>query len=280
MSSCHGAGLGLRFPHIKTVLSELPAVPWFEVHICNFLGGGLNRALLHQVREHYPLSFHGVNLNLGGVDPLDTVYLNKLKQAIREYEPALVSEHACFTALEGHHFHDLMPVPYTAEAVAHMAARIRQVQETLERTILLENVSRYYTYPESDLTEGQFLAAVSEMADCDLLLDINNAYVNRHNLDESLEDFIRALPRERIREIHLAGFSQEGARLIDTHGSAVSEAVWQAFKCYCPQLPGVPCLIEWDNNLPDFSVLMAQRMRAESILNDRQKTVKTRQCQL
>ena len=141
-SLCRGAGLGLRPAHLREVCLEQPDVPWFEVHICNYLGGGLNRALLHQVAESYPLSFHGVNLNLGGVDPLDRAYLQKLKRAVDDFQPALISEHACFTAHGGHHFHDLLPVPYTGEAVKHMASRIRQVQDALGRRILIENARR------------------------------------------------------------------------------------------------------------------------------------------
>ena len=142
MAACRGAGLGLRPAHLHEVCRAEPAIPWFEVHICNFLGGGLNRALLQRIGERYPLSFHGVNLNLGGVDELDRSYLQRLRRAVAEFQPALVSEHACFTAHQQHYFHDLLPVPYTDEAVLHMAARIRQVQDCLGRQILIENISR------------------------------------------------------------------------------------------------------------------------------------------
>lgn len=262
---CRGAGLGLRPPHLREVIKHSPTIPWFEVHICNYLGGGLNRALLHQVRERYPLSFHGVSLNLGGEDALDRVYLQKLKQAVDEFEPALISEHACFTAHQGHFFHDLMPIPYTLEAVKHMAKRIQIVQDFLGRRILIENVSRYFSYSESDLSESQFLHAVCNEADCGLLLDLNNAYVNQHNLNEDLDEFVRQLPAERIGEVHLAGHSERDGWLIDTHSDEVSQAVWAHYAKFCASHPNIPCLIEWDSNLPTFSSLVQQQVKAQQI---------------
>ena len=264
---CSGAGLGLRPPHLHEVCRQEPAIPWFEVHICNYLGGGLNRALLHKVAEHYPLSFHGVNLNLGGVDPLDRDYLTRLAQAIEAFQPALVSEHACFTAHGSHHFHDLLPVPYTEEAAAHMAARIRQVQDTLGREILIENISRYTAYDHSHLSEGEFLAAVCDQADCGLLLDLNNAYVNQRNLGEDLQAFIAALPLDRVGEVHLAGYSECDNMLIDTHSSAPSAAVWDCFRDFNEQHPDPPCLVEWDSQLPALSKLMEQQARAQAIVD-------------
>ena len=263
---CRGAGLGLRPANLHEVCREQPAVPWFEVHICNFLGGGLNRALLRQVGDHYPLSFHGVNMNLGGVDALDTQYLHKLRRAVDEFQPALVSEHACFTSYAQHHFHDLMPVPYTHEAIMHMAGRIRQVQDALGRQILIENISRYYSHDSSQLSEGAFLAAVCAEADCGLLLDLNNAYVNQCNLGESLDDFVRSLPLGRIAEVHLAGYSVRDGTLIDSHNSAPSEDVWNYYRKFCELSPDIPCLIEWDSDLPPLQELMRHQRRAQGIM--------------
>jgi hypothetical protein len=242
------------------------------VHICNYLGGGLNRALLREVREHYPLSFHGVNLNLGGVEKLDTDYLRRLKNAADELQPAMVSEHACFSAGNGQYFHDLMPVPYTAEAVCHMAARIRQVQDLLDRQILIENISRYYRYPDAELSESEFLSALCEESGCGLLLDLNNAWVNQCNLGENLWDFIAGLPRERIGEIHLAGYSVQGDLLIDTHSCEPSDEVWDSFRQFCELNPTVPCLIEWDSNLPPQEELMVLQRRAADIMNQASRT--------
>ena len=268
--ACRGAGIGLRPAHLREVLRLQPAVPWFEVHICNFLGGGRNRALLHRVREHYPLSFHGVNLNLGGTDPIDRDYLQQLKQAVAEFEPGLVSEHACFCAHNGQYFHDLLPVPFSEEAVDHMAARIRRVQDTLGRRIAIENVSRYVRYAQSQLSEGEFLAAVCERADCDLLLDLNNAYVNARNLQEPVDAFIAALPARRITEIHLAGYSEQDGRLIDTHSCAVSDAVWNIYRRYLELAPQTPCLIEWDSELPALPVLIDEQRKAGALMQQAQ----------
>ncbi|WP_018691101.1 MNIO family bufferin maturase [Algicola sagamiensis] len=275
-----GAGLGLRPLHLHEVLQEQPDVPWFEVHICNYLGGGLNPFLLSQINEIYPFSFHGVSLNLGGVDVLDFDYLSDLKQAINTYQPVLVSEHACFTAHDGHFFHDLLPVPFTDEAVQHMANRIKVVQDFLGRQILIENVSRYATYAESQLSEGEFLAAVSREADCGLLLDLNNAYVNQHNLGESVDTFLLEIPVERVAEIHLAGYSVKEDRLLDTHSAEVTHEVWEVFEKYCEQCPMVPCLIEWDSKLPSFDVLMSQMRKAQAYMDFRayQPTAEGQSC--
>ena len=264
---CSGVGLGLRPLHLTEVLRENPVVPWFEVHICNFLNHGLNHTRLYQIRQDYPLSFHGVNLNLGGNDPLDYDYLRKLKQAVDIYQPALISEHACFTTHHNHYFHDLMPIPYTSEAVANMTKRIVTVQDILEREILIENVSRYFSYEESELSEGEFLAAVCSEAKCGLLLDLNNAYVNQRNLNENLDDFIAQLPIAKVKEIHLAGYSEYEDILIDTHSAMVSDDVWECYRQFCTHNHAIPCLIEWDSNLPSLAVLMEQRATAQQIVD-------------
>ena len=275
--SCRGAGIGLRPAHLRQVHRDRPTTGWFEVHICNYLGGGINRALLNEIGQHYALSFHGVNLNLGGVDPLDRDYLNRLAGAVRELSPALISEHASFCSHNQHFFHDLMPVPYTEEAVDNMARRIRQVQDTLGRRILIENVSRYFSYPQSTLSEAQFLAAVCAQADCGLLLDLNNAYVNQHNLGLDVHQFLQELPLERVEEVHLAGFTgQADGLLIDTHASAPCEEVWELFAACCELLPGVPCLIEWDADLPPLPELLALAQRAQATMDE----IQTRQSTL
>lgn len=264
---CIGAGLGLRIPHIEYVLKNKPDIPWFEVHICNFLRGGLNQRLLKEVARHYPLSFHGVSLNLGGTDALDTDYLQRLKRMVDELNPMLISEHACFTALDGNHLHDLLPVPFTPAAITHFCDRIDQVQCFLGREILIENVSRYTTFKECVMSEADFLSEISHTTGCGILLDINNAYVNQQNLGESLDLFLAALPINNIAEIHLAGFSQQGTQLIDTHSSAVSEAVWNAYQQFTSRHPNIPCLIEWDNDLPDFLTLQQEQIKAQTIID-------------
>jgi len=301
---CTGAGLGLRAPHLSYVLAEQPHVDWFEVHICNFLTSPLNRQLLRQVAQQYALSFHGVSLNLGGTDPLNDEYLRLLADAVTEFQPALVSEHACFTAHQGEHFHDLLPVPYTAAAVEHFVDRIDQVQTALKRSILIENISAYHVYPESQYSEAEFLAEVSRKSGCGILLDINNIYLNQcnfsqrnlneRNLEQSasaakfdLSHYLQQLDFTRIGEVHLAGHSQNDGVLVDTHAAPVCEEVWQLFQAFlgfaeqqfiekqCKDQPVgsaftstylPPCLIEWDNDLPSFDTLLQQRDRAADLM--------------
>ncbi|MCG8314743.1 MAG: DUF692 domain-containing protein [Pseudomonadales bacterium] len=269
-----GAGIGLRIPHIQTILRDSPEVPWFEVHICNFLRGGLNRQLLRLVGQQYPLSFHGVSMNLGGVDPLDLDYLQRLRRAVEEFMPFLISEHACFTAHQNQHFHDLLPVPYTKNALINMADRVDQVQNILGRQILVENVSRYFSYPQSEMCESEFLMGLCQRTGCGLLLDLNNAFVNQCNHGESVADFIAGLPLAAIGEVHLAGHTQQGDIMVDTHSQRVAAPVWQIYREFTELCPDVPCLIEWDSELPDFNCLNAERNKAQSILSGIEGAVK------
>jgi uncharacterized protein (UPF0276 family) len=262
-------GLGLRIPHINEVLKTQPNTPWFEIHSCNYLGGGLNRALLSAIADQYPLSFHGVSLNLAGPDPLNKEYLGRLKDLVDEHQPALISEHACMTALHGENLHDLIPVPYTFYGARHLADRVDQVQQHLGRQILLENLSRYASYPESDMDEADFLTEVVSASGCGLLLDLNNAYVNQINLGESTSGFLAKLPAAAIQEIHLAGHTRQTlpdgrTRLIDTHGENICPAVWSLYQEVISNYPGALTLIERDNNLPSFMELDGERQAAES----------------
>ncbi len=265
-TACRGAGLGLRIPHIQYILAEKPDIPWFEVHICNFLGGGLNRTLLQEINTHYPISFHGVSLNLGGCDPLDKRYLAQLRQATDELSPGLVSEHACLTAHDGEHLHDLIPVPFTEQAARYMAERVTAVQDCLDRRILLENLSRYAQHDTSQMSEAEFLCMVTDLSGCGLLLDLNNAYINQVNLGESLEHFLSQLPLDRVGEIHLAGHTQQGNRLIDTHSTRVCDDVWDIYQHLALRLPDTPVLIEWDSDLPPFQTLMEEQDKAQALL--------------
>lgn len=253
-------GLGLRTAHLQDVLREQPAVPWFEVHSCNYLGGGLNRALLRRIADHYPLSFHGVSLNLGGVAPLDLSYLKKLKLLVAECAPVLISDHACFTAHEGVHYHDLLPIPFSEAAVTHLVGRISQVQDYLGRQILIENLSQYYQYPESDMDEAEFLASVSQRSGCGLILDINNAYVNKQNFGADPYALFERLAHCDVQEIHLAGHQVlENGLLLDSHDGPVSDPVLALFVEGLAVFPKVPCLIEWDTQLPSLTELVSER---------------------
>lgn len=267
---CAGAGIGLRIPHIHHVLKHKPNIPWFEVHPCNFLRGGLNRELLYRVAESYPLSFHGVNLNLGGIEAINRDYLSRLNALIKDLKPSLISDHACFTQLGSQHFHDLLPIPYTAEAVDHFANRINQIQDLFQQPILIENVSRYTEYEESSMSEADFLTQLCQRTGCRLLLDLNNAYVNQLNLGISVDAFLQAIPSSYVQEIHLAGHSKQDGYVVDTHDSKVSAAVWSIYSKSANNYPSVPCLIEWDSKLPAFNTLEEERLTAETIFKESQ----------
>jgi hypothetical protein len=262
------AGIGLRPQHHEAILTATPAPGWIEAHTENYFhaGGPAVRAL-ERARSLYPLSLHGVGLGLGSADPIDRRHLERVRAAVRRYEPALVSEHACWGHFDTEHFNDLLPLPYTEEAVEHLAARVREVQDFLGRQILVENLSAYVSFASSQLSEGEFLAAVVERSGCGLLLDVNNAYVNASNLGLDLDAFLSALPRRAIQEIHLAGHArrQVGSRelLLDDHGSAVCDDVWELFDDVLRRFGPVPTLIEWDNDVPTLAILLAEAARAE-----------------
>jgi uncharacterized protein len=268
-----GAGIGLRSAHHESLVRERPAVGWIEVHTENYFhDGGPHLAALERARELYPLSLHGVGMGLGSVEPLDRAHVARVARAIARFEPALVSEHACWGSHGGVHFNDLLPLPYTDEAVVHLADRVAQVQDLLGRQILVENLSCYLSYSSSRLTEWEFLAAVVERSGCGLLLDVNNAYVNSVNVGLDARAFIDGLPVGAVQEIHLAGHTrrQVGDRtiLLDDHGSRVPEHVWSLYEYAIRRFGTVPTLIEWDTNLPELSVLADEAARAQARMED------------
>ena len=265
------AGIGLRSPHHEDVATGQPDVGWLEVHTENYFhDGGPQLRALERARAHYPLSLHGVGLGLGSVEPLDRGHLARVKRAVDRLEPALVSEHACWGHAGGEHFNDLLPLPYTEEAVELLATRVRQVQEFLGRQILVENLSSYFAYSASRLTEWEFLAAVVERSGCGLLLDVNNLYVNSVNLGLDAARFIAEVPAEAVQEIHLAGHRRNriGARdlLIDDHGSAVCAEVWSLYQRAIERLGPVPTLIEWDTDVPALEVLVTEARKADTVM--------------
>lgn len=263
LQTLSGAGLGLRSKHIPYVLDELPEVPWFELLADNWLAsGGLTSDHLSAVCERYPVTLHGVGLSLGGLDALDLDYLSRIRSLYRGTGAVWYSEHACFTRHGGLDFHDLCPLPGTEEAVQHLASRICQVQDFLGERMLLENVSAYVRYHDSQLSEAEFLAEVAERADCDLLVDINNLYVNHVNHGTDVLTEMSKLPAGRIRELHLAGFEQRDGYLLDTHSRAVSDEVWALYQKAIDAWGAVPTLIEWDNDLPEWQTLERERARA------------------
>jgi len=263
-----GVGIGLRAEHYEYVKRERPPTPWFEVLIDNYLGhGGQIQQHLQDFSELYPLTFHGVGMSLGSCDPLNENYLKLLKQAVKKYQPALVSDHLCWTGFQNEYVHDLLPMPYTEEAAHHVANRIKQVQDYLNTQILIENVSSYMQYQISDMSEAEFVTYVCELADCHLLLDINNIYVSAFNHHFVAKDYLSSMPADRIKEFHLAGYEDQGDYLLDTHGQAIHPPVWQLYHEAIKQFGARPTLIEWDNNIPEFSVLQQEAHKTELILN-------------
>jgi uncharacterized protein (UPF0276 family) len=262
------AGIGLRAPHHAEFLATRPAVSWVEVHSENFFAaGGTQPRVLERVRADYPLSLHGVGLALGSRDPLDQSHLAKLRELVRRYEPALVSEHLCWGAVRGRHLNDLLPLPYTEEALLLMIGRVERVQETLGRTILIENVSSYLEYTDSIIPEWEFLRAVAAASGCGILLDVNNVYVSAQNHRFDARCYVEAIPAELVGEIHLAGHSADAYDgyeiLVDTHGAPVADAVWSLYEHALRRFGPVPTLIEWDTELPALDVLLAEARIAQ-----------------
>jgi uncharacterized protein (UPF0276 family) len=264
------AGIGLRAQHHLDVLSGAPRVGWFEAHSENyFADGGAHVEALMRIRARYPLSLHGVGLSLGSTDPWDRVHLKNLRRAIGRFEPGLVSEHLSWSSAGGRFANDLLPLPYTEEALRHSSARIAEVQDYLGRQILIENVSSYLQFNASSLTEWEFMAGVAAESGCGILLDINNIFVAAHNHGYECHDYLQGIPRGAVQELHLAGHSRvelDGALLlIDTHGSPVCEAVWELYGAALRRFGEVPTLIEWDTDIPAIHVLEAEADQANAL---------------
>lgn len=257
-----GAGLGLRAPHFSRAIAADCGVDWFEAITENaMVAGGNPRRVLRAVREHHPLVLHGVSLSIAGLDPLDD-YLARLAPLVRELEPAMVSDHLCWTSHGGHTTHDLLPVPYTQEALAHVVTRVARVQDALGRRILLENPSTYAVFADGELAEHEFLAEVARRADCGILLDVNNVYVSCANHGWDAHTYLEAMPVERVGYLHIAGHSSDGPLLIDTHDHAVCDEVWALHALASQRFPHASTLLERDDNLPDFDELVAELARA------------------
>ena len=257
-----GRGLGLRREHYQHVVENRPAVGWFEVISENFMGAGGNpRRVLEAVRRDYPVVLHGVSLSIGSTDPLDGRYLAELDALARVVEPAWISDHLCWGTAHGINAHDLLPLPYTEEALAHVARRVEIVQERLGRRILLENPSSYLVL-DGDLPEHEFLAELARRADCGILLDVNNVFVSAHNHGWDPHAYLAAMPAERVGQIHLAGHSEDGALLIDTHDGYVADGVWQLYAEAVGRFGPRTTMIEWDADVPAFEELEAELDRA------------------
>ena len=260
-----GFGVGLRRPHYGEILERRPPLDWFEAISENFMvAGGRPLEVLDAVRGHYPLALHGVSLSIGSSDPLNRNYLRELALLARRIEPAWISDHLCWTGVGGRNLHDLLPLPHTEEALHHTARRIREVQDFLGRRLLIENVSSYMTYAHPQLTEWEFLAAVADEADCAILLDINNIFVNAFNHRFDARRYIDAMPAARVAQFHLAGHADHGSYLLDTHDHPVRAEVWELYEYAVRRLGAVSTLIEWDDNIPEFAVLAATAAEARA----------------
>lgn len=266
------AGIGLRAPHIARVLDEHPAVPWFEVHSENyFSAGGAMHAALTRIRADYPLSLHGVGLSLGSADGVNSAHLATLRQLVDRYEPGLVSDHICWGATGEIHLNDLLPMPYTSEALSVMVSHVQQVQDALGREFLIENVSSYLDFRHAEMPESAFVAELVRRSGCGLLLDVNNVYVNSVNHGFDPYEYLHAMPHEAVREIHLAGFLRKDQLpvplLIDSHSRPVADAVWALYREALTLCGPQPTLIEWDQDIPALEVLLAEAAHAEEELH-------------
>ena len=259
-------GIGLRQPHYARVLEERPRIGFVEVHSENFFhDGGAALRTLERARECYPVSLHGVGLALVSVDARHDAHVERLAKLVERIEPDFVSEHLCWGAVDGIHFNDLLPFPYTSEALALVAARVNALQDRLRRPVLIENLSAYVQFRDAQMSEADFLADLVCLTGCGLLLDLNNLYVNARNFGTDPMDALERLPMHAVREIHLAGHAVTEYGLIDTHGSAVCDDVWALLAAVRRRGVGAPALIEWDTDLPELDILLAEAARADRI---------------
>lgn len=264
-----GFGLGLRTDHFQEVIDTKPAVDWFEVVSENFMvNGGKPKHYLHTIRESYPMVMHGVSLSIGSTDSLNTTYLKQLKVLVNELQPEWISDHLCWTGAHQVNSHDLLPMPYNNEALNHIVDRISQVQEYLGQPILMENVSSYITYVESEMTEWEFLNEVAKRSGCNILLDINNIYVSARNHNFSTQDYLNGISKDKVRQFHLAGHTDYGDYVIDTHDHPVADPVWALYKDALKRFGMISTMIERDDNIPPLNDLLAELDVAKRIAKE------------
>lgn len=267
------AGIGLRGPHQHEFLATRPAAAWLEAHSENYFAeDGVAVQTLDRIRQDYPLSLHGVGLSLGSIDPLDRDHLRKLARLVQRVQPGLVSEHLSWGSVDRQHLNDLLPLPYTEEALSHVTRRIQQVQDFLRRRILIENVSGYVEFTSSTMPEWEFLTAVAERSGAGILLDVNNIYVNAQNHGFRAIEYIDSVQPSLVEEIHLAGHSTQrfgdDEILVDTHDGVVCDDVWDLYQAAIRRIGAVPTLIEWDSELPPLATLLNEAAKAQRILDD------------
>lgn len=261
-----GFGLGLRKEHYQSIIETQPSIDWFEILSENYMiKGGKPLYYLDKIRQDYPMVMHGVSMSLGSVDPIDKDYLKQLKNLINRIEPKWISDHLCWTGMAHKNMHDLLPLPYTEEAVIHMAEKIMQVQDYLGQQMLIENLSSYITYKADNMTEWEFLSAVCEKADCYLLLDINNIYVSSYNHNFDPIEYLKGVNPERVWQHHLAGHTNDGNLILDTHDQDVIEPVWQLYQQAAQLFGPVSTMIERDGNIPPLEDVMTELEHAKAI---------------
>jgi uncharacterized protein (UPF0276 family) len=261
-----GFGLGLRRPHYEAVLTQRPAIDWFEVITENYIApGGRPRHILRQVREHYPVVLHGLSFNIGTDEPLDFVYLDQLKALIEEIEPVWVSDHICWTGLHGRTSHDLLPIAYNRETLQQVSDKVSRIQDYLGRQIVLENPSTYLQFRSCEISEPEFINAMVAATGCRLLLDVNNVYVSSFNLGLSAEDYIDSLRPDAVQQFHLAGHTRHETHIIDTHDHPVCDEVWQLYERACRRFGAVATLLERDDQIPPLEELMAELALARQV---------------
>lgn len=263
-----GFGLGLRPDYYEEILTTKPDIDWFEILSENYMvPGGKPLYYLDKIREDYPLVMHGVSLSIGSTDPFDREYLVQLAELANRIEPQWISDHLCWTGVKGINAHDLLPIPYTYEATQHIVSRIQQVQDFLGRPLLIENVSSYLTYKQSEMSEWDFIIEIVRQAGCYILLDVNNVYVSSVNHQFNPLEYIHAMPASRVAQIHLAGHSNHGDYIIDTHDAPIAQEVWDLYSATLSHLGPISTMVERDDNMPPFAELLAELHHAKQIAN-------------
>ena len=258
-----GIGIGLRTVHFGEILAGRPALDWFEVLSENFMdSGGRPLYVLDRVVERYPVALHGVSLSIGSTDPLDRGYLRKLDALAKRTRAAWVSDHLCWTGVVGRNTHDLLPLPYDAATLRHVARRVRQVQDALGRPLVLENPSTYLEYARSTMSEWEFLTELCEATGCGLLLDVNNVYVSAYNHGFDPNVYIDAIPADRVVQVHLAGHTNNGTHIVDTHDGRAIPRVWTLYERLCARTGPVSTLYEWDARIPPLAAVVKEARKA------------------
>jgi uncharacterized protein len=264
-----GHGIGLRTRHFGRFLAERPPVDWVEAVTENFMApGGRPLAVLEKVRAEVPVVLHGVSLGIGSVDPLPEAYLGELGRIVERVQPAMVSDHLCWGTHRGQYVHDLLPLPYTEEALAHVVTRVLQVQDRLRRQLVLENPSSYVAFRDSTMTEWEFLAALTRRSGCGVLLDVNNVYVSSRNFGLDPVEYLLGIPVESVRYFHLAGHRDKGRYLLDSHDQAIPAPVWELYRAAIRRFGRVPSLVEWDDAIPPLEDVVAESRKAAAVEAD------------